>query len=106
MKYSGTIKAIVIILFLLFIITFISGQTNFSEYTNYNKTIFTEEKIKQFEKDVAEGKNVNINDYVTINVKDYSNKITELGDKICNLIVSAVNSLLKESFKILEKFIN
>ena len=47
-----------------------------------NKTLYTEEMIKQFESDVKNGKEIDINDYLTYEEVDYSNKSSELGEKI------------------------
>ena len=71
-----------------------------------NPETLTEEKIKEFEKDVAEGKNVNIKDYIENESKDYSNKITNFGDDVSELINDSVNFVLKGGFKFIEKMIN
>ncbi len=106
MKYDNFLKTTVILLFIIFIVIFISEESGYYEYKNSERKEFTEEKIKQFEKDVANGKNVNINDYLESKSKDYSNKITKVGDDISSFIFNSVNTMLKESFKLLEKMIN
>ena len=55
-----TFYIIMFILFLIFICIFSSSTSGYYEYSNNKKSIYTEKKIKEFEKDIAEGKNVNI----------------------------------------------
>ena len=94
-----------LIFFIVFLFIFISSTSGYYEYSNNKKTVFTEDKIKQFEKDVAEGKNVNINDYLQTESKDYTNNITNMGDWVSEFINSSVNFVLKGGFKIIEKMI-
>lgn len=94
-----------LILFIIFISIFISSSSGYYEYSNNKKTVFTEEKIKEFEKDVSEGKNVNIKDYIEDNSKDYTNKITDMGENVSDFINNSVNFVLKGSFKIIEKML-
>ena len=70
------------ILFIIFLIIFISTNSGYYEYKNNQKTIFTEEKIKEFEKDIKEGKNIKINNYLKDDSKNYSNRLTDIGDGI------------------------
>jgi archaellum component FlaF (FlaF/FlaG flagellin family) len=97
---------VLLILFIIFLCIFISSTSGYYEYSNNKKTVFTEDKIKQFEKDVAEGKNVNINDYLKTESKDYTNNITNIGDGVSEFINDSVNFVLKGGFKIIEKMIN
>ena len=106
MKNDNFLKTIVLILFIIFIVIFISEESGYYEYKNSERKELTEEKIKEFEKDVMEGKNVNINDYLKVESKDYSNKLTKIGDDISSFVFNTINTLLKESFKLLEKMIN
>ena len=94
------------ILFIIFLIIFISTNSGYYEYKNNQKTIFTEEKIKEFENDIKEGKNIKINNYLKDNSKNYSNRLTDIGDGISDLINDSVNFILKGGFKIIEKMIN
>ena len=101
-----TFYVVMSILFIVFICIFSSSTSGYYEYSNNKKNTFTEEKMKEFEKDVEEGKNVNIKDYIEDNSKDYSNKITRLGDNISNLVYNSANFVLKGGFKMIEKMLN
>lgn len=102
-------KKIIYFIFGLIIISFLSiflsSKTGYYEYQNNKKAVFTEEKIKEFEKDISDGKNVNIKDYITDESKDYSNKVTDIGNSVSNIINDSVNTVLKKSFNIIEKLI-
>jgi len=93
------------VLFVIFIIIFCSSKTNYYEYSNYRKTLVTNEKILEFEKDINEGKNVNINDYIKDESKDYSNNITKVGDFISNNIFNISENVVKISYNFISKVI-
>lgn len=101
-----TFYIILLILFVIYISIYLSSSTGYVEYSNNSKTVFTEDKIKEFEKDIAEGKNVNIKDYIKNETKDYSNNITDMGDNISDFVNDSVNFVLKGGFKVIEKMIN
>ena len=67
------------VLFILYISLTIAISTGYYEAKLSEKTTITNEAIKQFEEDVRNGKNVDINDYLTDNYQDYSNQTTKAG---------------------------
>lgn len=77
-KFSGFLF---ILLFLSFLVVYVAQASGYYENLNFRKTYLTEEKIKEFEKDVEEGKKINPEDYVIEEHKDYSNKISKFGLK-------------------------
>ena len=101
-----TFNFFIIVLFLIFMYIFLSSSGMYYEYSNNKKTIYTEEKIKEFEEDIKNGKSVNINNYIVNDSKDYSNKVTNLGDSLSEFINDSVNYVLKGGFKIIEKMVN
>lgn len=101
-----TFYTILGILFIVFICILVSTSSGYYEYQNNQKSVFTEEKINEFEKDVALGKNININDYLEKETKDYSNRITDIGDGLSDFINDSVNFVLKGGFKLIEKMID
>ena len=46
------------------------------------KATITEEKLKEFEQDVKDGKNIDLKDYLTKDYIDYSSKVSRFGSKI------------------------
>ncbi len=89
------------ILFIIFLIIYLTKESGYYQYKAHNKAVLTEENIKRFEKDVEEGKNVIINDYVVSDYVDYSNSITDLGYNIGKFTENIMNKGIKKTLKIL-----
>ena len=106
MKYKKILIGIFLILFVSFLVILTASSTGYYEYQNSQKVMFTEEKIKEFEKDVSEGKDINVKDYITDTSKDYSNRITKIGDGISDFLYGTVNLVIKKGFNAIEKMIN
>ncbi len=94
---------VLLILFVIFLIIYITKEAGYYEYKAHNKAELTKEAIKKFENDVEEGKNVSINDYVVNNYKDYSNTISNLGYNLGEITESFMNNGIKKTLKILSE---
>lgn len=92
------IKFIGIIIIILFLSLYFSKYSN-SYYEE--KTLLTEESIKQYEKDLKTGKNIVSNNYIP-KEKDYNNKASKLGIKTSKLIEDLVNNTLKYIVKYMD----
>lgn len=92
---------ILLALFIIFLIIFISSSKDYYEYKAYTKTTLTKENIERFEKDVEDGKNVSINDYVVSDYKDYSNTITDIGYETGQVVETFMNKGIKKALKFL-----
>lgn len=73
-------------LFILYLSLSVAMETGYYEAKLNEKTILTEESIQRFEKDVREGKNVDINDYVVEKSRDYSNGATKAGVFLSSIV--------------------
>ena len=100
---KNPIIKILLYLFILFVIVYLSNKTGYYEYKTYTKTRLTNESIIQFESDVKKGKNVSLNDYVTSEYKDYSNIITKAGSELNSVCENIMNSGIKKTLKILSE---
>lgn len=94
MKKHNFFKTLFILVFLLFLALFIASKTGYYEKSVKDKTYLTNKKLKEFEKDISEGKNVNAKDYFPKEV-DYSNVFTKSANNISNKIGLVVNSKAK-----------
>ena len=92
------IKLIGIILLIFFLALYLSSY-NTSYYEN--KNILTEDAIKRFEKDLKEGKKINVNNYIE-KEKNYNNKVSTYKLKLSNLIDKCINKSLRLVLKYLE----
>ncbi|MDD7149523.1 MAG: hypothetical protein PUH53_02425 [Mycoplasma sp.] len=90
MKKHNFFKTLFILVFLLFLALFIASKTGYYEKSVKDKTYLTNKKLKEFEKDISEGKNVDAKDYFPKEV-DYSNVFTKSANNISNKIGLVVN---------------
>lgn len=109
-KIKKTISKIVWKMFLMLLVGFtalyISEATGYYEFEQYNKKVLTEEKIKQFEEDISNGKNIDINNYVVTNEQNYESKLSKLGDKMSKKIEKTVVTGLNGTFEFLNKILS
>lgn len=94
MKKHNFFKTLFILVFLLFLALFIASKTGYYEKSVKDKTYLTNKKLKEFEKAISEGKNVDAKDYFPKEV-DYSNVFTKSANNISNKIGLVVNSKAK-----------
>ena len=83
-------KVLFIMLFISYMTIFISQKSGYVNFQNYKKTALTKEKIMEFEKDVKNGKNINLEDYKINTKKNYSNKLSNVGYSISKGISTLV----------------
>lgn len=105
MNYKKIFNTCLFCLFVIFLSIYGASKSGYYEYENKKTAEFTEESMKQFEKDIAEGKNVNIKDYLKTDTKNYDNKITNLGNTLSNIVSDGIVSGLEKTFKVVEKLI-
>ena len=90
MKKHNFFKTLFILVFLLFLALFIASKTGYYEKSVKDKTYLINKKLKEFEKDISEGKNVDAKDYFPKEVY-YSNVFTKSANNISNKIGLVVN---------------
>ena len=101
-KVNKNLKRISLLLVKIYVTLYISGKTGYYETKIENKTILTKDAIKEFEKDVAEGKEVDIKDYVDTKVTNYNNKFSNMGLILSNSIDYILNDGVKWFLKIIK----
>lgn len=72
--------------FVVFLGLYIASISGYYEAQVSNKVALTEDAIKDFEKDVLEGKEVDIKTYINEENNDYSNSFTDMGDRFSESI--------------------
>jgi len=102
-KSKDKFMIVLLILFVLFLIIYITKEAGYYEFKAHNKAELTKESIKKFESDVENGKNVSINDYLVTDYKDYSNTITNLGYNIGKFTEDFMNKGIKKTLGVLSK---
>ncbi len=87
--------------FVTFFALYLSQSTGYFEYRNSKKVALTNEQIEKFEKDVKEGKNIDIENYIDSNNKSYQNSLSKAGLSISNVTEKAIQKIIGGSFKVL-----
>ncbi len=84
-------------IFFFFLCLYLYQASNYYEYVNYKRTKINYTKIKEFEEDLNNGKNVSKKDYVD-EEKTYSNTIYKVGMTTSNLIEKSFNKIMRYLF--------
>ena len=105
MDKKKILKAIFIVLFLSFIIAYVIENSGYYEYNLRNKTVLTKEAMEKFEKDISEGKDVSIEDYVVNTSTDYTTKLTRGTNKVSVKVNDVLKKGIESVFKVLGKFV-
>lgn len=95
-----------IFLFIIYITLYFSLQTGYYEYESKKKNILTEEKIKQFEEDIKNGKNITVEDYLKDTYVDYSNNASRFGKKLSIKVSNTVKKGIESFFNELNHMID
>ncbi len=97
-------KFIYLLYLLIFIfgLLYFSGQTGYYENKLSSDSKLTKEAIQEFEKDISEGKPVDIKDYLEYDHKNYENKYSSLGYTISDTISSILNEGVNFIVKVME----
>lgn len=90
---------------LTFLALYFSQATGYYDYKEHKKVILTSEQIKKFEDDVANGKNLDIEEYLTNTDKNYQNKMSGMGLKISEGIGEYAKKGIESTFKILNNLV-
>lgn len=106
MNKQKIFKAIFGILFLAFLIGYIIEGTGYYEYNLQNKTVMTSEAITRFEKDISEGKDVTLEDYIVDTNKDYTSNLTRSTNKISEKVNKYLKKGIEGVFKLLGNFVS
>ena len=92
---------VLIVLFAIYSVLYILNETGYYEKSVRNRTIITEQKRLEFEKDIADGKVVDIIDYLP-EKEDYGNKITRCANFLANKLGEVVEYNLEDLYKLLK----
>lgn len=101
-----SIKKIIFYLIIIsFFITVILSMSGYYETELQKKMILTNEAIETFENDLKSGKEIDINNYVELNKKDYDNTFTKTGRYISKKTEKFFSKIINQTLKIIIKAI-
>ena len=96
---NKTLKFIIILVVLIYICSYYVSNSGYYEYHLQEKTVITNEKIKEFESDIQNNEAIDIKEYLVNEDKDYSNKVSNI---IYNISVDSnkvARKIIKTIFK-------
>ena len=93
------IKFILIIIIIIYISSYYISNSGYYEYHMQQRTILTNEKIIEFEKDVKNGTNIDLKTYLENDNIDYSNKLSNLLYELSNKGTKITRKIIKALFK-------
>lgn len=85
-KNNNWFSRIMLTLFIMFLCLYSMSINGYVESINMKKTLYTEEQIKRFENDVNNGEYMDMKDYTLADEIDYSNKVSDFGEDLSELI--------------------
>ena len=91
------------LLFVLYLSLTIAMEAGYYEAILAEKSTVTTEAMERFEQDVKEGKEVDINDYITEVHKDYSNGVSKAGITFSGVIEEFMSNGITEMVNVLKK---
>lgn len=96
---KSIIKLIILLIIIIYISSYLIASSGYYEYTMQQRTIITNERIKEFEEDIKNNENIDIKDYLKKEEFDYSNKITNLVYNISENSNKITRKTIKYLFK-------
>ena len=104
-KKKKIVKYVLTIMFLSFVISYVIEKSGYYEYNLQNKTIMTNDAMARFEKDIADGKDVTLEDYVVTTEKDYTSSLTRTTNKVSVKVNNFLKKGIEGVFKIVGTFV-
>ena len=104
-NHKKIFNSILFALFTLFVSLYVASNSGYYEYQSKEKSELTKKQIIEFEKDIANGKKIDLKKYLKKNTKNYDNKITKLGNKVEDIIDYSMKNTFEATFKFFEKLI-
>ena len=106
MTKTNLARLIILILVFLFFVLYFMQASGYNEYAKNRENMLTPEQIKEYEEDIAAGKDVTIKDYVNKDKVNYENNISKLGLDLSYLIENAFNKGMNAFFYMLNEAIS
>lgn len=96
---KNILKLLILTIIIIFIVSYLVASTGYYEYQIQERTILTNEKIKKFEQDIKDNKDIDIEEYFISEEIDYSNKFTNLVYNISDESTKVTRNIIKKIFK-------
>ena len=105
MSKNTIVKLLFAGLFIAFVISYVIGMSGYYEYELANKRILTEEKMREFEKAVENGEEVDIKDFSVNTHRDYTNKFTRTVTTASLNLNKYLKKSIEKAFKLINRMV-
>lgn len=105
-SYKKLFHILIWILFISFLVLQLAYDNGYYEDLNEKKTRLTEEKIKEFEEDVRNGKKIDVNNYIVEIDKNYNNRISDFGLITSKVIATTFKWSMNKLFSGIDKMMD
>ena len=105
MKKLGFIKFFCGSIVLIFLFCYFLEYSGYYEYNLQNKRVLTEEKMKLFEEDILNGRDIDLSNYLSDSYIDYSNSLTRTTSNVNLKLNEYLKEFITGSLDFLSKFI-
>ena len=103
-KKKGILFWIVLIsLFVVFCGLYVAMGSGYYETKMNQEALMTKEKIVEFERDVKEGKEIDINNYLDKSKEEYNNKVSKAGIDFSSGVEKIMTRGIASTLKVLSK---
>lgn len=99
-------RMFLVLSFAIFFTLFLSNKYGYYEYKKHEQVTLTEEQIKKFEQDVKEGKNVDLEDYVSNTNKNYQTSLSQAALNLSNGLADTIKKGVESFFSAIDKMVN
>ena len=93
------IKLFILVILIVFVMAYMISSSGYYEYTMQQRTVITNEKIKEYEEDVKNRENIDLKDYLEEEEVDYSNRFSNLMYNISDSSNKITRKMIKYIFK-------
>lgn len=105
-KKTNWFKIGLICLFVIYISLYFMKSSGYYDGAMRQRVEFTDSQIEQFESDIKKGENVDLNEYLKDQNKDYTNAASKLGYVFSKNVDRFLNKGIKEFLKFLGKVLS
>lgn len=105
MKPSKILKTLIYLIIITFLFSYSIEKSGYYEYNLQQKKNLTAKEIKQFEEDIKNGKEIDLNTYLKSNTKDYTSNLTNTTSKLSIKLNKYLKKTIHNTFNIIEKLI-
>lgn len=106
MTKANFARLVALILIFLFSILYFMQLNGYNEYAQNKRNMLTDEEIKEYEEDIAAGKDVTLKDYIKDDKNDYTNNMAKIGLDLSYFIENTFNKGMNAFFKMLNDAAN